>query len=270
MRPSRSASRRLGDASAILGVPVTMAVAYLRESVHQANAERQPDGWGWPLALSALALVYANGLAWLAGPRHAEPSAFVATGNLISVPALLAVVALFYRQRWSALGIERRNLRRAVALGAAAGAAMALPALVVFALPPLMAEPLRWEVASALSGREFALRIFVHLAIGAALFEELLFRGLLWDLFVRAGGVAAAWLGTSVVFALWHVVLAMQSVGQTNVPAGLAPLAVTLALLGVLAGGLAFGALRLLSGVIAAAIAHWVVDVLMLSALVLR
>jgi membrane protease YdiL (CAAX protease family) len=270
MQPSRSASPSRADLHAALCTRLGAVGALLREAMRQADAQRQPVAWGWPVALAALVLVYANGLAWLGGPRQAEPSALLATGNVASVPALLVAVALLYRRRWSALGFERCSFSRAGALGAATGAVMALPAIAVFALPPLMGEPLRWEVASAMSARDVALRLFVHLTIGTALFEEVLFRGLLWNLAARAWGTAAAWLGTSVVFALWHVVLTVHSVGQTNVPDELTPLAVTLGLLGVFGGGLVFGALRLASGLLAATVAHWTVDALILGALLLQ
>lgn len=270
MRPSPSVSPHRADLRAALGVSVGLLVAHLRAAAARADAERQPIGWGWPLALGALVVVYANGLAWLTGPRQAEPSALFATGNLVSVPALLLAVVLAYRGRWAALGVERAGRWRAIGLGVAVGAAMALPVIAVFALPPLMDEPLRWEVASAMSGRDVAWRLFVHLTVGTALFEELLFRGVLWDLATRAWGTMPAWLGTSVIFALWHVVLTIQSVGQTNVPGDLAPVAVVLGLLGVFGGGLVFGALRLGSGVLAATVAHWAVDALMLIALLQR
>ncbi|MBI4506884.1 MAG: CPBP family intramembrane metalloprotease [Chloroflexi bacterium] len=235
-----------------------------------ADAVRRPGGWRPALALSAAVLVYANGLAWLAGPRQVEPNFFTATGNLLTVPLLLLGVSLAYRGRWRALGLGCGRLRRALGLGVAAGVLMALPAAAVFAVPPLMGEPLRWQIASEMSARDVAVRLLLYLTVGTALFEELLFRGVLWDLFVRARSTAVAWLATSTVFALWHVVLTTQSVAQTNVPAQLAPLAVVLGLLGVFGGGLIFGALRLAAGLPAAVAAHWAVNAVMLAALLGR
>lgn len=243
---------------------------WLSATVSRADARRRPGGWLPALALSALLLVYANGLAWLAGPRQAEPNLLTATGNLLTVPLLLAAVSLAYRGRWQALGLGRQRLGRTLGLGMAVGAAMALPAVAAFAVPPFMDEPLRWQVAAEMSAQDAAFRLLLHLTIGTALFEELLFRGVLWDLFVRARGTAVAWLATSAVFALWHVVLTVQSVSQTNVPPYLAPLAVVLGLLGVFGGGLVFGTLRVTSGLPAAVVAHWAVDALLLAALLWR
>lgn len=265
------APARRGDAMLPEGSFGGNAVArWLSATLSRADAQRRPDGWRPALALSAALLVYANGLALLAGPHQAEPNLLTATGNLLTVPLLLLGVSLAYRGRWHALGLGCGRLGKALGLGAAAGALMALPAVAVFAVPPLIGEPLRWQLASEMSAGDVAVRLLLYLTVGTALFEELLFRGVLWDIFVRARSTAVAWLATSTVFTLWHVVLTTQSVAQTNVPAHLAPLAVVLGLLGVFGGGLIFGALRLAGGLPAAMAAHWAVNALMLAALLGR
>lgn len=242
----------------------------LAAGIRSSDAAREPGGWLAAVTLSALIVVYANGLALLAGPRQAEPSAFFATGNLFALPLLLVGVAVAYRRRWGALGWSRPSLAPGLRIGLAVGVAMALPAVATFTVPPLMGEPLRWSVAAEMSAPAVLSRLLLHLTLGTALFEELLFRGVLWNLFYRARGTAVAWLGTSLVFALWHVVLTVQTVGQTNVPPHLSMLAVLLGLLGVFGGGLVFGALRFAAGLTAPMAAHWTVDAVMLLALVLR
>ena len=45
----------------------------------------------------------------------------------------------------------------------------------------------------------------VRIPLGTALFEELLFRGLLYGAFLRVSGHRGAILGSSAVFGVWHV-----------------------------------------------------------------
>lgn len=97
---------------------------------------------------------------------------------------------------------------------------------------------------------------FVIVPFGTVLFEELLFRGLLWQFIAaRSTQVTALWL-TSVLFALWHVpaVLVGHGAAGSNLPL---PAALAGTLVATFAAGLLFGFLRLRSGsLLAPVLAH--------------
>lgn len=78
-----------------------------------------------------------------------------------------------------------------------------------------------------------------------AVAEEVLFRGVVWFLFERLGGTTTAWIGSSIAFALAHVVVAFQQARREGYPL-VRWIASTLASTGV--AGLLLGGLRLLTG----------------------
>lgn len=78
-----------------------------------------------------------------------------------------------------------------------------------------------------------------------AVAEEVLFRGVVWFLFERLGGTTTAWIGSSVAFALAHVVVALQQARREGYPL-VRWIASTLGSTG--AAGLLLGGLRLLTG----------------------
>jgi membrane protease YdiL (CAAX protease family) len=83
---------------------------------------------------------------------------------------------------------------------------------------------------------------------------------------LRAGGERLAWLTSSAVFALWHVVISSRTVAESGVvdaPAAVAA-GVVVSLLGLFAGGLIFAYLRWHTrSIAAAAVAHWLIVALM-------
>lgn len=163
-------------------------------------------------------------------------------------------------------GQTRRNL----ALGTAAGAALAaLPALW-FRLPGRAA--VRTSELS-LSLPRFLFRMFVITPLLVAVSEEAAFRGFLQERLHRAYP-RRQWFAvvlSSASFAAWHVTVNVQTLRRTNV-VGSGVLSLPLALAGglaaVFAGGLVFGELyRRTRSLLAPVVAHWVVDALMLCAL---
>lgn len=78
-----------------------------------------------------------------------------------------------------------------------------------------------------------------------AVTEEVLFRGIVWFLFERLGGTTTAWIGSSIAFALAHLVVAFQQARREGYPLS-RWIASTLASTGM--AGLLLGGLRLLTG----------------------
>lgn len=91
----------------------------------------------------------------------------------------------------------------------------------------------------------FFTHTFLRIPLLTAVAEEVLFRGVVWYLFARLGDSTTAWIGSSIAFALAHVVVALQQARREGYPL-VRWIASTLASTGV--AGLILGALRLLTG----------------------
>ncbi len=149
-------------------------------------------------------------------------------GYLVRNVLLTAVLLLgAHRAGWGAedLGLSPAHLRRGVTVGLLAAAAVvaALAGGVLLAdRVPLLSSLLADERAAAASDR-LLYEALLRIPFGTAVFEEVLFRGVLFAAFLRAapdpgaaglergavpsprGAERTAILGTSVVFGLWHV-----------------------------------------------------------------
>ena len=125
----------------------------------------------------------------------------------LALTSLLLVGA--WRAGWRAreLGLARDRLLRGMGFGLAATGVVVAVVLIGVLLAdrvPLIAGLLADQRAAERSARllfETTLRI----PLGTALFEEVLFRGVLFAAWARVGRTSAAVLGSSLVFGLWHV-----------------------------------------------------------------
>ncbi len=194
----------------------------------------------------------------------------------ILVEYLIAAASVFWAVRVAGLqleevGLTRAGARRAAAIGAATGALLILPVALYLLFP--FASPggsIDYEEAPNPGTASFLLWAFVVQPLGTSIPEELLFRGVLHALAVRALSLWRAIAFTAAVFASWHVVVNFRTIQETSagdsLAAGAVAQAVSIAVL--LAGGVAFGVLRHRTGTLAAPIAfHWVVVVVMQAAL---
>ena len=94
----------------------------------------------------------------------------------------------------------------------------------------------------------------VRIPIGTAVFEELLFRSVLFGLMARLRTVRFAVIGSSIVFGLWHVVPAWESAADG---AGATAGAVVGTVAITTVAGVIFALLRVRSGsVVASMMAH--------------
>ena len=112
---------------------------------------------------------------------------------------------------------------------------------------------------------DVAVRLLVAIPLGTVLPEELAFRGVLWALLRRAGGLWTATLISSVLFGLWHVLPALSG-GPANASLtgalGEGPVAATARVVGTVlftaVAGVLLCALRAGSGsLLAPAALHW-------------
>ena len=140
-------------------------------------------GWGPAAGLTLVLLAYSNGSAWWAMRRGEDPAVIYRWGTPLLTASLLLGTLLFGRigpgRLRRAVGVQGAGSRRALLGGLAAGAALAGPPLLFFARPMVLDTPLEYGAITDLSPAAFRRHIFRDLALGVALNEELLFRGML-------------------------------------------------------------------------------------------
>lgn len=162
------------------------------------------------LALGATLLLVHNALV-VAG--IGEVATFIANG-------LIALGVVLVGRRWRlervdlGVGVDRRSIVLSVVAAAAIVAIVA--ALALLGLLPADPHP------AGLSPGEFWFRVLIGIPIGTAVFEELIFRGVLLGAWTRSTSTRAAVIATSVTFGLWHVAAEIGRSGQLS-PAGIVP-----------------------------------------------
>ncbi len=181
----------------------------------------------------------------------------------LALTALLLVGARWAGWGWDELGLAPARHRRGVATGLAAVAVVAAALLAGVLLAdriPLVAVLLADERA-AVAGEQLLYETVLRIPLGTAVFEEVLFRGVLLAAFARAwrGADARAAISTSVVFGLWHVAataVALQ-INGVALTSATALLAITGAVAVTTVAGLVFAWLRRFSGsLVAPILAH--------------
>ncbi|MEX2045550.1 MAG: CPBP family intramembrane glutamic endopeptidase [Chloroflexota bacterium] len=183
--------------------------------------------------------------------------AFGAAGATITIVS--AVVAWRAGLDASAMGLRPSGWLRGAALGAVAGAAIAVVGVAGLQLASLVVGgPVVYDPLRGVTGADFTRHLLIFLPLGTVLPEEIAFRGTLVGL-LRKSGARAALLGSAVAFSLWHAAVAVFTVNDTTV--ALTPWyapAIGGALAVVFAGGLVLAWLRLRTKTLATTIAaHW-------------
>lgn len=110
---------------------------------------------------------------------------------------------------------------------------------------------------------------FVRIPLGTIVFEEVVFRGVLWAMFSRLMSPLHVILATATLFGIWHVLpslhLASANSGVSDVVGGAGGAGTVLAVVGAVAltavGGVVFGEVRRRSGSLLASVGmHWAIN----------
>lgn len=233
------------------------------------NTRARP--WLPPVAFAALLVAYNNLLFGLPGDL-ASPSAWVFYARAILLP-LVAVAWAVRTQGVSLaeLGITPRNLLPSAAAGLAAAIVVAVPAVLYLLFSVGVGDDsIDYDRPSYDSVGAFLLWAAVRYPLNAAVFEEVLFRGVLVALALRAFGPARAVVLSAAAYAGWHIVVNHLTMSDSNVAdtAVLFAFAQVGALAGLFVGGLILAALRRRSGNLAGPIVfHWLAVVAINAAL---
>lgn len=171
---------------------------------------------------------------------------------------LVAAGALSWARRsdigWSELGLDPESMVEGLATGAAVGTAAAVLTLAIQDSRPTRAL-FDDERLTGIDRAEMWHRLLVRFPLGTALFEEVLFRGVLPAAFPNRP-VWQQELISAGVFAVWHIIPTSQTVAANREGRSLAPGRKATAVVGgSLAAGLAglgFSALKRVSSSLAA------------------
>lgn len=213
---------------------------------------------GFALLLIAYNNVMYSQSAW------AFPPAWLLYPRAVLLPALAVLVALrFWRLSLAELGLSGANPARAIALGLGIAAVAAAPIVLFLAFPIGLADgALRFRNIDGASGDigEAMYWAFLLYPMHTVIFEEVLFRGVLQGLAVRAFRIGPGIAFTAGAFALWHVSTDYKVLGKAGIAdnALLFVLAQIAVLVGLFAGGLVLGVMRQRAGNLFTPMAfHW-------------
>ena len=199
-------------------------------------------------------------LAYSAALNEMLPEAVHVPANLAAAATVLTL-ARRAGASYADLGLSSESLSAGARVGFAVSAPI-VAGIGVAARAPATGPYFRDERVLPASRRRAAYETAIRIPVGTALGEELLFRGALLGLFRRRYSTAGAVAISSLLFGLWHVLPALQSVAE-NTPEGTADgsLRTTALVAGTIAAttaaGVGLAMLRLRSGsILAPVIVH--------------
>jgi membrane protease YdiL (CAAX protease family) len=182
--------------------------------------EGTADGRGSRAGL-ALGVILGAAVAWNLAANLWLPWALYVPGAVVLAATLVGVAAKLGGCRWSDLGLDRHELRR----GLAYGAAVALPVAVLLAVGAALPATRGLFQDRRAEGISTAVLLYVALVrvpLGTVVLEETLFRGVLLGLGLRRWSQTTAVTVSCVAFGLWHVLPARHVTSFNPVFAGLA------------------------------------------------
>jgi membrane protease YdiL (CAAX protease family) len=170
-----------------------------------------------------------------------------------------ALVALARRggASWCDLGLDRRNVGRALSIGATTASVALATMLVGAALPMTRGLFDDGRVPRDASGWERLYQTAIRIPVGTVAFEELAFRGVLLAVLARRMSMGAAVAVSSGAFGLWHI-LPTLATARANGIMGLGRIGlVAVSVMLTFSGGIVFCGLRLRGGhILAPAMLH--------------
>jgi membrane protease YdiL (CAAX protease family) len=133
---------------------------------------------------------------------------------------ILGVAILIARRAgttWTTMGLRRDRIKRGVTVGGVVIAVIVAGVAIGIAMPATR-ELFRDDRIIESSVGWVLFQAFVRIPLATALYEEVLFRGIVFGMLIRRRSPLVAGLMTSVLFGLWHILPTLDTL-QTS-PAG--------------------------------------------------
>ncbi len=195
------------------------------------------------ISYSLLLVLYNNIINLLPGQLHAKIYVFF---NLFLLFLLLLFSRKYLHLDFADIGYKSENLLRSLFTGLLFACAILLPFLLVLVLLPVLGIRIRAPIVDVGTLPEFLYRIFIRIPLGTALFEESLFRGILYAYLIKKHSFKKTLLLTGIFFAIWHIVPAIK-VMSSNFQFGLCIVGILMlgvGLIGAFLAGMYFAVLR--------------------------
>lgn len=200
------------------------------------------------LAATALVIVVAA----------ADVVANILTPEPLRVPVKVLILAVLvvgakraFRLSWDELGLGRAELSGGLRLGALSAGVVVAAIAVLVLVPPTRSLFDSADVAADTTTERWLMPLLI-IPFGTAVFEEILFRGLLLGVFLRMASSRYAVLASSLLFGLWHLSPALGDARGHGTLGGTALVIGTI--IATSLGGAVLALLRLRSGSVAAPI----------------
>ncbi len=217
------------------------------------------------LALSLILIAYNVILSLL--PNRVQTIVYVPL-NLVATGFLL-----FWAQRGAGLSLEElgfggKTMLTSALWGALVGlvvGGLAFAVMILFEPQFLLRVPAEFHSSGVL---DLLYRVGVRIPLGTVVLEEIAFRGVLFQLFLRVSRTNQAVALQSLVFALWHVGLLLRGLSVSTPTVSSMLLTFLGVTTGTFLGGALLGLLRTqTSSLVGSMVTHWVINALVTVAL---
>lgn len=252
--------------------PLAFGGAATATDAHSSPTARRRSRRAAVLLASAL-LLFGNGISALPASIHDDYAWWLLLLQLALAGCVVWWVRARHRLTWADIGLQPLHPARDAGAGILAGAILILPVVIYFIVPVGMEDgAVDYGHARESSLDSFLAFALIRQPLGTSFFEETMFRGVLQSLGIRAHGLRAGVVFVALVFALWHVVVNVATLSDTNAATSATTMAagVVASMAVLVIGSIAMSILRLRTGSLVAPIAfHWAVVVLMQGTLVM-
>lgn len=202
-------------------------------------------------------------LAIIAIASYANVIANLVLDDIWHIPfnlGILAVALLISRRAgttWTSMGLRTDRLKRGAVVGGTVIGVIAIGVAIAVAVPATRDLFLQDRLVDQTAGW-ILFQALVRIPIATALYEEVLFRGIVFGMLARRNSPLVAALWTSLLFGFWHILPTFVT-DPIEVEAGI--LGIVITMLGAVAGtafaGFAFLWIRLFANsTLAAVLAH--------------
>ena len=135
----------------------------------------------------------------------------------LGILSIALVIARRAGTTWTSLGLRRDRLSRGAKVGGTVIGVIAIGILVGIAIPTTR-ELFRDEKIVDASIGWVLFQVFVRIPLATALYEEVLFRGIVFGMLVRRHTPLLAGIVTSLLFGFWHILPTLDTINSN--PAG--------------------------------------------------
>lgn len=135
----------------------------------------------------------------------------------LGILAIALIIARRAGTTWTSMGLRKDRLSRGAKVGGAVIGVIAVGILVGIAIPATR-ELFRDEKIVDASIGWVLFQAFVRIPIATALYEEVLFRGIVFGMLARRYTPLAAGVATSLLFGFWHILPTLDTIDTS--PAG--------------------------------------------------